>query len=92
MAGTVDILQRCYTGVKFHDDILSLNPSIPKELLEISMRIKYRDNWFEITATPESLRISSGECELQPAKIEFQGKVYEIKPGETLAFDTPHED
>ncbi|HDQ46221.1 MAG TPA: glycoside hydrolase family 65 protein [bacterium] len=92
MAGTVDILQRCYTGLEFHDDIVYLNPSIPEELREFSMRIKYRDNWFEITLTPESLSITSGECELHPAKVGFQGKVYEIKPGETLAFDIPRND
>ena len=51
------------------------------------MRIKFRGNWFEVTATPESLVISSDECELQATKVGFQGKVYELKPGETLAFD-----
>jgi alpha,alpha-trehalase len=87
MAGTVDILQRCYTGLEFHDDILFFNPRIPKDLPKLSMRIKFRGNWFEVTATPESLVISSDECELQATKVGFQGKVYELKPGETLAFD-----
>jgi alpha,alpha-trehalase len=87
MAGTVDILQRCYTGLEFHEDILFFNPRIPKDLPKLSMRIKFRGNWFEVTATPESLVISSDECELQATKVGFQGKVYELKPGETLTFD-----
>jgi len=87
MAGTVDILQRCYTGLEFHDDILFFNPRIPKDLPKLSMRIKFRGNWFEVTATPESLVISSDECELQATKVGFQGKVYELNPGETLTFD-----
>jgi len=91
MAGTVDILQRCYTGLEFHDDILYLNPSIPRDLPKISMRIKYRGNWFGITATPESLIISCDECQLHPTKVSFQGKVYELKPGETLTFNLEKE-
>ena len=87
MAGTVDILQRCYTGLEFHDDILFFNPSIPRGLPKLSMKIKYRGNWFDITATPESMSIAADTCDLQATKVGFQGKVYELKPGETLAFD-----
>jgi len=87
MAGTVDILQRCYTGLEFHDDILYLNPSIPRDLVKISMRIKYRGNWFDITVTPKSLVIACDECLLQPTKISFGDWVYELHPGETLTFE-----
>jgi len=87
MAGTVDILQRCYTGLEFHDDILFLNRNIPRELPKLTMRIKYRGNWFDVTATPESITIASGEGMLQAAKVSFEDKVYELKPGEALTFD-----
>jgi len=87
MAGTVDILQRCYTGLEFHDDVLFFNPKIPRDLPTLSMRIKYRGNWFGITATPESLTIACDECQLQATKVGFRGEMYEIKPGETLVFD-----
>ena len=87
MAGTVDILQRCYTGIEFHDDVLFLNPSIPEGLPRLSMRIKYRGNWFDISATAETMTVSSSQCEVQATKVGFQGKVYELSPGETLAID-----
>ena len=29
MAGTIDVLQRCFVGVETRDDVLSLNPSWP---------------------------------------------------------------
>jgi trehalose/maltose hydrolase-like predicted phosphorylase len=87
MAGTVDILQRCYTGIEFHDDILFLNPNIPRELPKLSMRIQYRGNWFDIAATPESMTIASSECALQATKVGFREKVYGLRPGETLTFD-----
>lgn len=84
MAGTVDILQRCYTGIEFHDDVLFLNPSIPEELPSLAMRIKYRGNWFDIAVTPESMTIACDQCDLEATKISFQGRLHELKPGETL--------
>src|SRR4029453_5122951 len=32
MAGTVDLVQRCYTGLETRQDVLWLNPSLPEEL------------------------------------------------------------
>jgi alpha,alpha-trehalase len=89
MAGTVDILQRCYTGLEFHDDVLFFNPKIPGNLPTLAMRIKYRGNWFGVTATPEFLTISCDECRGPAAKIGFRGQVHEFNPGETLVFDIP---
>lgn len=91
MAGTVDILQRCYTGIEFHDDTLFFNPRIPHGLPKLFMKIKYRGNWFDITATPESMTIASDKCDLQAAKIRFREKVYELKPGESLTFNLDEE-
>jgi len=87
MAGTVDILQRCYTGLEFHEDILFFNPSIPRDLPKLSMRIKYRGNWLEITATPDSMTISCEQCELEATKISFRDRIYGLEPGKTLTFD-----
>ncbi|MFO7642891.1 MAG: glycoside hydrolase family 65 protein [Desulfosarcina sp.] len=87
MAGTVDILQRCYTGMEFHDDILYLNPDIPDDLPKLSMRVKFRCNWFEIDVTQKCMAITCDRCELEATKVSFQKKIYKIKPGETLTLD-----
>ncbi len=84
---SVDILQRCYAGLEFRDDILFLHSNIPRELPKLTMRIKYRGNWFDVTATPEAITIASGEGMLQAAKVSFEDKVYELRPGEALTFD-----
>ena len=86
MAGTVDILQRCYTGLEFKDDILLFNPNIPRGLKKLSMRIKYRGNWFDIEATPKSLKIASSMSELGTTKISIHNQIYQLNPGETLTF------
>jgi alpha,alpha-trehalase len=89
MAGTVDILQRCYTGLEFHDDILYLNPHIPEDLPKLSMKIKYRGNWFEIDMTSDAMTINCDHCELAATKVAFQGKIHLLKPGQTVTFEVP---
>jgi len=65
----------------------SLNLGIPRGLPQLFMRIKYRGNWFDITATPQSMTIASGKGELHSTKLLFQNKIYELESGESLTFD-----
>ncbi|MCU0589230.1 MAG: hypothetical protein MUF52_13880 [Syntrophobacteraceae bacterium] len=87
MAGTVDILQRCYTGLEFHDDILFLNPRIPEDLPELRMRIKYRGRWLGIAVSSESLTVTCDQCELETTKVSLRGTIHPLAPGETLTLD-----
>jgi alpha,alpha-trehalase len=87
MAGTVDIRQRCYTGLQFHDDIFILNPRIPADLPELRMRIKYRGRWLGIAVSSESPTVTCDQCELETTKISFRGTIHLLAPGETLTLD-----
>ena len=87
MAGTVDIVQRCYTGVEFRDGVLFFNPSIPDGLHTLTMKIKYRGNWFHVITTEDRMTISSDKCCQPTTKVGFQEKVYELNRGEKLTFD-----
>lgn len=34
-----------------------------------------------------ALAIACDECKMEPMKIGFEGKIYKLKPGETLTFE-----
>ncbi|MBN2266248.1 MAG: glycoside hydrolase family 65 protein, partial [Candidatus Aminicenantes bacterium] len=42
MAGTVDLVQRCYTEIRLRDGVLWLNPQLPDPLEAIKMTLRYR--------------------------------------------------
>jgi trehalose/maltose hydrolase-like predicted phosphorylase len=42
MAGTLDLLQRCFTGIEVRPDALHLNPQWPAELGSLEMTLHYR--------------------------------------------------
>ena len=45
MAGTVDLVQRCYTGLETRDGVLRLNPNLPDELDGLDFDVRYRGHW-----------------------------------------------
>jgi trehalose/maltose hydrolase-like predicted phosphorylase len=93
MAGTLDLLQRCYTGLEFGHDILRFNPVIPRELGSLAFDIRYRDRLLHLHFTPEQSRIEVDLAEGAPVAVDVGGTRATLAPGQTLEVDTslPHE-
>jgi trehalose/maltose hydrolase-like predicted phosphorylase len=87
MAGTVDLVQRCFSGIALREGVLWLNPQLPKDLNEIRSRIQYRGHWFRFQINHENLTVTFEGAWEPYARIGFNGKVYTFKRGETKVFD-----
>jgi trehalose/maltose hydrolase-like predicted phosphorylase len=48
MAGTVDLVQRCYGGIEVRGNKLRLDPQLPEELRELRLSIIYRSQPIEL--------------------------------------------
>ena len=86
MAGTVDIIQRCYTGIETRNDILWLNPVLPKELTELQFDLRYRHHVISLGITQERLKLRVCACDRPPIKVGFKDQIYEIIAGHTKEF------
>lgn len=58
MAGTVDMIQRCYTGLEVRENILYINPLLPDDLSEINQRIRYRSHWIDMQINRKSISLT----------------------------------
>ncbi len=87
MAGTVDLVQRCYTGIETRQDRLQLNPYLPNELKKVEFDIMYRQHWVNFTITSSRLKVSTRPRAVAPITIGFQEATFELKPGDTLQFE-----
>jgi trehalose/maltose hydrolase-like predicted phosphorylase len=82
MAGTVDLAQRCYTGLETRQDVLWLNPTLPQELDGLDFEVRYRGHWgVHLSFTPELLRVRVDDHNAAPVKVGVKGEVVEIEPG-----------
>lgn len=87
MAGSVDIVQRCYTGLEIRDDALWLNPCLPEQLREIRLRLRYRGRWLRLRATHDKLCVSFERGWSGSLPIGFRRTVYSLVEGEEKTFD-----
>jgi len=86
MAGTVDMVQRCYTGIEMRDEVLWLNPRLPEALTDLHMNLCYRGHGLALDfhGKTVAVRFVNGCCE--PVRIGFQGEVHTMQPGESEEF------
>lgn len=88
MAGTVDLVQRCYGGVDARSDVLYLNPKLPDELRELRFSITYRRQPVDIEISPERIcvQLPHDTGHATPIAMEVRGRFAVLEPGETLEF------
>jgi alpha,alpha-trehalase len=86
MAGTVDLMQRGYTGMEARGDVLWFNPSLPDETKCLCYRLRYRRHWVDVEITGDRLKVSACVGTPEPIKVGLKEKVYELKPGDSREF------
>ena len=87
MAGTIDLLQRCYTGLEARDDVLRLDPTLPEELGSLAFDIRYRGHIVHLEFTPDLARARVDLAEGEPITIDVAGVLKVVDPGETMEVD-----
>jgi alpha,alpha-trehalase len=87
MAGTVDLMQRGYTGLEAREDVLWFDPALPKELGALEIKVLYRGHRVQVRLTPTHLRVSAIPSEVAPIQVGFRDEVVDLHPGATVEWD-----
>ena len=88
MAGSADLLQRCYTGLELRDGQLCFNPCLPVELTQLEFRLRYRQNSVLVRITQGALTLSSDASAADPITVRLGEQAQTIGPGEQATFAT----
>ncbi|GAA4488417.1 trehalose-phosphatase [Rhodococcus olei] len=81
MAGSVDLLQRCFTGLEARGDRLVFGPQWPEPLGTLEFPISYRGHQLWLTVSGRKVEVRAGEGNQRPIEIECRGRVVELRPG-----------
>jgi alpha,alpha-trehalase len=85
MAGTVDLLQRAYTGLETREGVLWLNPALPAGLRELRFNLRYRRHWgIDVRITRERIVVTAPPSDESPINLGLDGDVVELAAGETV--------
>jgi beta-phosphoglucomutase family hydrolase len=84
MAGTVDMIQRGYTGLEVRGDVLWLNPLLPDELRSLEFDVRYRGHGgVRIRAEHGRLEVSLRRSAGAPIQVGHRDRIVRIEPGVT---------
>jgi trehalose/maltose hydrolase-like predicted phosphorylase len=84
MAGTVDLLQRGFTGLEMREDALWLDPCLPDELTELRFRLRYRDHYgVFVTVWHDRLVVTGHWAAPARLRLKVSGRAVEVDPGGT---------
>jgi trehalose/maltose hydrolase-like predicted phosphorylase len=84
MVGTLDLVQRCYTGLETRQDMLRFNPVIPEELGKVAFDVRYRGHLVHLDFTTEVARASVDADDGAPITVDIKGVRRLVEPGETV--------
>jgi alpha,alpha-trehalase len=86
MAGTVDMIQRGYTGLEVRADALWLNPRLPEPVAGLRMQVRYRGHCLDLQFGKHAVTIFACRSQAAPIQIGVKGVLHTIKGGETKEF------
>jgi len=87
MAGTVDLVQRCYGGIETRDGVLFLNPVLPEQVHEMRYTIRYRGHEVALRISQVEVHARVGDDrdgDGRPIVLDFRGERHELVPGESV--------
>ena len=86
MAGTIDLIQRCYLGIEMRANALHFDPALPADLGRVRARLRYRRQTLDIEVNHDALRVSSRPQPAAPITIGYRGHFRDVSPGDTYEF------
>jgi len=92
MAGTLDIIQRCYTGLEIRDDVLWFNPQLPEDIKQMRFHIRYRGHWINLDITHKALAITFDKGWANPVTIGVNGTTHLFETNDKKVFQLQNDD
>jgi alpha,alpha-trehalase len=86
MSGTVDLMQRAFTGIEVRGDVLHFNPNLPEGLMRLKFRLRYRKHVVEVEITQDKLVLNSRWMGPEPLVFALRGERHQLLPCETREF------
>jgi beta-phosphoglucomutase family hydrolase len=80
MAGTVDLLQRCYPGLETRGRTLVLAPALPDELSSLQFGVRFRGHQLTMNLDHDRLGVTSAPGDAPAAELLLDGRRVTLRP------------
>ncbi len=90
MAGTVDVVLRCLTGMRARGEVLRFDPALPPEIKQLRFSVHYRGHRVDVALAQDHMEVSSRPGGAQPIKLLVRDETIELSPGAQHEFSLEH--
>lgn len=84
MAGGIDLLQRCYSGLDVRGDTLWLHPQLPAELNALEFDIRYRDHWLHLRCGRDTVTVTTSPSAAAPVRVNIHDETHLLTAGSSV--------
>jgi trehalose/maltose hydrolase-like predicted phosphorylase/beta-phosphoglucomutase-like phosphatase (HAD superfamily) len=86
MAGTIDIVLRCLTGMLARGDTLRFDPALPAEVRQLRFSVHYRGNRLYVILASDRMSVICRPGRAEPITVMVRGDTRQLGPGESTEF------
>lgn len=86
MAGTVDLMQRCYGGLDLREDMLWIDPCLPPQLNRLAFPVIYRGHRVDLDITRNAVTVTTHKSAVKPIDVNIRDERHRFKAGESKIF------
>lgn len=92
MSGTLDLLQRSYSGMHIRDGVLCFEPRLTEQLNGLSYSMQFQGTPIQVTFADGRLTLAAHlEGGSPPIKVAVRGEVRQLRAGQQCAFNLDRE-
>jgi YHS domain-containing protein len=84
MAGTIELLQRCYTGLETRDGTLVLAPALPDEVIRLGLGLHFRGHRLDVDVDHDEMSVTCAPGDATPATLVVAGRRMMLRPGQRV--------
>ncbi len=86
MAGSIDVVQRSFAGLRITRDALDFTPRLPAELHRVDFRVRYRDQLLAVHLETDRLIVAAAPGDAAPVLVRVGGQKVLLRAGEEHEF------
>ena len=86
MAGSIDLLQRCFTGLEIRSDRIVVGPLWPKSLGPLEFTFRYRGHRLRLRVAGRGATLRAEPGDAAPVTVECRGETQVLNAGASVAF------
>ncbi|QCB95775.1 HAD family hydrolase [Arthrobacter sp. PAMC25564] len=86
MAGSIDVVQRSFAGLRITRDALDFTPRLPAELSRVEFQVRYRDQLLAVRLETDRLRVSAAPGDAAPVLVRVGTQRVLLRAGQEHEF------